>query len=285
MKKLCSLAAVTLLASPASTMAEAPFFFIQLSDPQLGMFTDNKSLVQDEANLELAVAGVNRLQPAFVIVTGDLVNRPGDAAQIAAYRRIIAKIHPTIPVYTLPGNHDIKDEPTPESVANWVEIFGPDHYTFSHKGMVGIVLNSCIIHSPQQTETIQAAQKNWLQAELNKAKTAGTKHIVVFQHHPWFLANVEEATQYFNIPLASRLIYLKLFHEYGVRYLFSGHYHNNVTAFDGSLQNITTGAVGKPLGGSKSGLCIVTVQDSGLKHEFHDLEHLPEKVVLAAGKE
>lgn len=285
MKKLCSLAAVTLLASQSNLAAEAPFFFIQLSDPQLGMFTDNQNFTKDAANLELAVAGVNRLKPAFVVVTGDLVNRPGDAAQIAEYRRIISKIHPTIPVYTMPGNHDLKDEPTPESVADWVKIFGPDHYIFTHKSMVGIVLNSCIIHSPQQTEALLAEQKNWLHAELNKAKTAGTKHIVVFQHHPWFLENVEEETQYFNIPLAPRLIYMKLFHEYGVRYLFSGHYHNNVRAYDGTVENITTGAVGKPLGGSKSGVCIVTVQDTGLKHHFYDLEHLPEQVDLAPAKE
>ena len=59
--------------------AAPPFFFIQLTDPQLGMFTDNKDFVQETANFEFAVAAVNRLKPAFVVITGDLVNKPGDA--------------------------------------------------------------------------------------------------------------------------------------------------------------------------------------------------------------
>ena len=63
--------------------ADEPWFFIQLSDPQLGMFTDNRDFAQDAANFEFAVAAVNRLKPAFVVVTGDLVHKPGDAAQIA----------------------------------------------------------------------------------------------------------------------------------------------------------------------------------------------------------
>jgi 3',5'-cyclic AMP phosphodiesterase CpdA len=95
--------------------AEEPFFFIQLSDPQLGMFTDNRDFAQDAANFEFSVAAVNRLKPAFVVITGDLVNKPGDAAQIAEYRRIVGKIDRSIPVYNIAGNHDVENEPTPKA--------------------------------------------------------------------------------------------------------------------------------------------------------------------------
>ena len=37
-----------------------PFFFFQLSDPQFGMFTDNKDFAQETANFEFAVATINR---------------------------------------------------------------------------------------------------------------------------------------------------------------------------------------------------------------------------------
>ncbi|HYV29988.1 MAG TPA: hypothetical protein VEO53_02580, partial [Candidatus Binatia bacterium] len=70
------------LAGAAAAAGPEPFFFIQLSDPQLGMFTENADFAQETANLEFAVAAVNRLHPAFVVITGDLVNRPGDASQI-----------------------------------------------------------------------------------------------------------------------------------------------------------------------------------------------------------
>lgn len=40
-------------------------------------------------------------------MTGDLVNKAGDAAQIGEYRRIAAKLDRAIPLYNIPGNHDL----------------------------------------------------------------------------------------------------------------------------------------------------------------------------------
>lgn len=286
MKKLL-LAAACLLASisaaiPTRAASDAPFFFIQLSDPQLGMFTENKDFAQDAANFEFAVAAVNRLRPAFVVITGDLVHKPGDAAQIAAYRSIVAKIDSSIPVYNIAGNHDVKNAPTPESIAGYEKIFGPDRYTFSHRSVTGIVLNSSVIHSPQEAPEQLAQQERWLRAELTKAKASGPQHIVVFQHHPWFLASAAEPDQYFNIPLARRAPYLALFREFGVRYLFCGHYHRNAEARDGDLHNITSGPVGKPLGGAKSGLRVAIVRNDVIEHRYYDLGELPTQIDLTA---
>ena len=278
---LSFLAAIS-AADSARAAADTPFFFIQLSDPQLGMFTENKDFAQDAANFEFAVAAVNRLGPAFVVVTGDLVHKPGDAAQIAAYRSIVAKIDSSIPVYNIAGNHDVKNAPTPESIAGYEKIFGPDRYTFNHRSVTGIVLNSSVIHSPQEAPEQLAQQERWLRAELAKAKAAGTRHIVVFQHHPWFLASAAEPDQYFNIPLARRAPYLALFREFGVRYLFCGHYHRNAEARDGELQNITSGPVGKPLGGAKSGLRVAIVHDDMIEHRYYDLGDLPTRIDLTA---
>src|SRR3954469_17274972 len=104
-------AALILGRSPAR--ADEPFFFIQISDPQMGMFANNADFVQDAANFEFVVATINRLKPAFVVVTGDLVNKWGDAAQIAEYKRISGKIDRAIPVYNVAGNHDVGNMPTP----------------------------------------------------------------------------------------------------------------------------------------------------------------------------
>jgi 3',5'-cyclic AMP phosphodiesterase CpdA len=242
------------------------------------MFTENKDFVQDTANFEFAVAAVNRLRPAFVIVTGDLVNKPGDAAQITEYRRIAGKIDSQIPVYNIAGNHDVQNEPTPESLAAYTKIFGPDRYTFRHQGLTGIVLNSSVIHSPGKTPEQLAEQERWLRAELTKAKAEGARHIVVFQHHPWFIKSAAEADQYFNIPTVRRVAYMALFREFGVRYLFCGHYHRNAEASDGTLENITSGPVGKPLGGAKSGIRVAIVRDDQIEHRYYELGELPVKV-------
>ena len=62
------------LATLAPGLARAgptdPWSFVQLSDPQLGMWARNADTRQETASLEFAVAMANRLRPAFVIVTG-----------------------------------------------------------------------------------------------------------------------------------------------------------------------------------------------------------------------
>ncbi|MDI1337539.1 MAG: metallophosphoesterase [Lacunisphaera sp.] len=282
MNPLVRLAALLLVSLapvlPTAASAAEPFFFIQLSDPQLGMFTANADFAQEAANLEFVVTAVNRLHPAFVIVTGDLVNLPGDPAQIAGYRRLLAKIDPAIPVYNLAGNHDIGNVPTPATIAAYVETFGPDRYTFQHAGLTGIVLNSTLIHSPAQAPELLAEQDRWLRAELQRAQDGGARHIVVFQHHPWFLQSASEPDQYFNIPLVRRAALLALFREFGVRYLFCGHYHRNAEATDGSLQAITTGPVGQPLGGAKSGFRVAIVRDDTIEHRYYELGELPVRI-------
>jgi len=277
------LSAVLFLSSIPARAAE-PFFFIQLSDPQFGMFTGDKDFAQETANFEFAVASVNRLHPAFVVITGDLVNKPGDAAQIAEFQRIVAKIDRSIPVHNVAGNHDIENVPTPLTLAAYTNQFGADHYTFQHVGLLGIVLNSGVIHSPQQTTYQLAEQERWLRTELERARESRPQHIVIFQHHPWFLKAADEPDQYFNIPSERRAVYLTLFREAGVKYLFSGHYHRNAIARDGDMEAVTTGPVGMPHGGDKSGMRVVIVRDDRMEHRYYHFGEIPNRVDLKAPK-
>jgi serine/threonine-protein phosphatase CPPED1 len=264
--------------------AAEPFFFIQLSDPQFGMFTGNKEFTQETANFEFAAATVNRLRPAFVVITGDLVNKPGDAAQIAEFQRIVGKIDSAIPVYNVAGNHDVENVPTPAAIATYTNQFGPDRYTFEQRGVVGIVLNSSVIHSPQKTTNQLAEQEKWLRTELARAREKNAPHVVIFQHHPWYLKAANEPDQYFNIPVERRTNYLALFREFGVKYLFSGHYHRNALARDGDMEAITTGPVGMPQGGDKSGLRVVIVRDDRLEHRYYHFGEIPNRIDLAPAK-
>jgi 3',5'-cyclic AMP phosphodiesterase CpdA len=270
-----------LFAAGGRALAAEPFFFVQLSDPQFGMFTDNADFVQETANFEFVVATLNRLRPAFVIVTGDLVNKPGDVSQIAEYRRIVAKIDPAIPVYSVAGNHDVENVPTPATITAYTNLFGPDHYTFRYQGLIGIVLDSSLIHSPQKTQDQLAEQERWLKTELERARNESARHIIIFQHHPWFLSAADEPDQYFNIPRERRARHLALFREFGVKYLFSGHYHRNALAREGGIEAITSGPVGKALGDAKSGIRIAIVRDDRIEHRYYDLGELPNRVSLA----
>lgn len=264
--------------------ADDRFLFLQMSDPQFGMYTKDRDFVQETANYEFAITTANRLKPRFVIVCGDLVNKPGDAAQIAEYRRITAKLDKSIHVYNVAGNHDVGNEPTPEAIERYREKFGPDYYGFREGGLYGIVLNSSLIHSPGKAMDAFNKQNAWLQEELTKAKASGARHIVVFQHHPFFLERADEPDQYFNIPLARRKPLLELFHQAGVKHLFAGHYHRNAYGRDGEIEMVTTGPVGMPLGSARSGFRAVWVSAGEIRNEYFEFGAIPNQAIESAGK-
>src|SRR5438046_5989999 len=83
-------------------------FFLQMSDPQFGMYSANKDFDQETVNFEFAIATANRLRPKFVVICGDLINEGGNAAQTAEFLRIAAKLDPEIKLYNVAGNHDVE---------------------------------------------------------------------------------------------------------------------------------------------------------------------------------
>jgi len=268
-----------IICSHSTAEDNKPFYFIQLTDPQFGMQAKDADFEQETANFEFAIATANRLKPAFVIVTGDLVNKPGDVAQTAEYLRITARLDRSILLYNVPGNHDVGNVPTPESIARYAARFGPDHYTLESNGLAGIVLNSTLIHSSQGAPDLYEAQEKWLLAELERAKKRGARHIIIFQHHPWFLESADERDAYENIPQERRRRYLELSRQYGITHLFSGHYHRNQISRDGRLELITTGPIGMPLGGKdKSGIRIVVARDGSIEHRYYEMGDIPNRI-------
>ncbi len=255
--------------------------FIQMSDPQFGMYTKNQGFEHETANFEFAVATANRLKPAFVVITGDLINQGSNAAQAAEYKRIAAKLDPAIRLFSMPGNHDVENEPTQETLARYRERMGPDYYTFRIGAIAGFVLDSSLLKAPQNVQEDAAKMETWLRTELEKAKRDGVRHLIVFQHIPFFVNDPDEEDSYDNIPRATRRKYLNLLHEYHVHLVFAGHYHHNAQGTDGSLEMVTTGPVGMPLRGAKSGIRIVRVAGDTITHQYFDFGDLPDTLEAA----
>src|SRR2546430_9543929 len=105
--------------------ADAPFF-IQMSDPQFGMYAENRDFLQETINFEFAIATANRLRPKFVVICGDLINQAGNAAQSAEFLRIAAKLDPATKLYNVAGNHDVENQPTPATLPASPQKSGPD---------------------------------------------------------------------------------------------------------------------------------------------------------------
>jgi serine/threonine-protein phosphatase CPPED1 len=259
-------AALLALAGIASA---ADLTFVQMSDPQFGMFAENRNFAQETISFGLAIAAANRLKPAFVVVCGDLVNQAGDTGQIAEYQRIAAKLDRAIPLHNVAGNHDVGNEPTPESLAAYRKKFGPDYYVFRHRDFLGIVLDSSLIQHPKGAPEEADKQIKWLEGELRKI-TPGTR-VAIFQHIPWFLKEPDEPDDYFNIPLGPRTRFLQVFERYHVEYCFAGHYHRNSIGEAPNFHVTTTGPVGKPLGADPSGIRVVTVHEGKMDSVYRPL--------------
>jgi 3',5'-cyclic AMP phosphodiesterase CpdA len=266
--------------------SQAPFFFIQMSDPQFGMFGAKKGrkatdFQKEINNFRMAIAEANRLKPRFVVITGDLIQNPGDKQQIDLFKRMLKEFDASIPVHLVAGNHDAGNKPTPASVRAYKRDFTPkDHYAFGVERTHFIVLNSCLIHRPGQVEELAQAQMTFLKKELAKAKAKGSLHTILFMHHPLFLKRPNEKDGYFVIPKVRRQPILDLLKRHNASAVFAGHWHGNSFGRDEHLQMVTTGPVGKPLHEAPSGFRIVTVTSGGVSHSYHGLGKIPYKVTI-----
>lgn len=251
-----------------------PWFFIQLTDPQFGMFESNNGFEKETVLYEKAVEKINNLNPDFVVITGDFVNNANSDTQIEEFKRITAKINPKIPVYYTPGNHDLGQITDGESIKKYFQNYGSDKFSFTHKGSAFIGFNSSLIKD--KLEKPEQEQYDWLVKKLSESH--GAQHIILFCHYPFFIKTVDEPTAYSNIDLGYRKKYLDLFNNNNVEAVFSGHYHNNNIASYGKTQLVTTSALGKPLGKAPSGLRIVKVYSNRIDHEYYGLEEVPDSV-------
>lgn len=236
------------------------FQFVQLTDMQMGMISNNQNCEAENQLFNKAVSEVNKLKPAFVVITGDLVNNRTDSNQIKSFQNIKALINKHIRVYLIPGNHDLGQKPNNETLSFYLKHYKSDRFAFNYKGYKFIGINSSLINSGIEQEN---AQMEWLKTQLK-----GKKPVILFSHHPFFIIDINEKDKYENIPQAKRMEYMQLFKEHGVTKIFAGHYHNNSLAqFDG-IEMITTSAVGKPLGKAKSGYRVVTVYKDSVSHKY-----------------
>ena len=254
----------------------APFFFLQLSDPQFGFMDNNKSISAETEAMNKAVTAINQLKPPFVVITGDFVNNSKSKEQIAAYKSMIAQIDSSVKVYMIPGNHDI-GKVSRASIDNYKKNYGETHFSFRYGDCAFIGIDSNIIK--EEDKEREEVQFKWLEQELQKTKDARFKF--VFTHCSVFLKRMDEPVNYSNFSLPMREKYVRLFQKYGVNAIFAGHLHNNAYGKVGNMEMITIGPVGKVLGTGYQGMNLVKVYPDRFISEFIALNQLPKEVVMS----
>ena len=254
----------------------APFFFLQLSDPQFGFMDNNKSISAETEAMNKAVTAINQLKPPFVVITGDFVNNSKNKEQIAAYKSMIAQIDSSVKVYMIPGNHDI-GKVSRSSIDNYKKNYGETHFSFRYGDCAFIGIDSNIIK--EEDKEREEVQFKWLEQELQKTKDARFKF--VFTHCSVFLKRMDEPVNYSNFSLPMREKYVRLFQKYGVNAIFAGHLHNNAYGKVGNMEMITIGPVGKVLGTGYQGMNLVKVYPDRFISEFIALNQFPKEVVMS----
>jgi len=284
------------------------FSFIQLADPQFGMFAGSSGKTDEEiadsaerglliskvprfeglapetALFTRAIEHANRLKPSFVVVCGDMVDKSDNDDQVAEVKRIAALLDDSIPLHWVAGNHDVALDhinPDQESIDRYVDNFGPDYYAFSHGGIRFVVINSTLFTSPGQLTDRAEAQLAFVEAEAIIVSTQqresentdpGAGRIVLLSHHPLFIKTPGEANNPWSITRQYRTPLLEIAADHGIKTNFAGHWHRNNIANKDGLEVISSGPVGLPLWHDPSGYRVVNVTASGITHEYHSLE-------------
>ena len=262
-----------------------PFFFIQLSDPQFGLFEARRAAPGDgsfaeTALYEKAIAAANRLRPAFVVVTGDLVQDSGNDEQHAELMRITAQLSSNVPIHFATGNCDVGNTPTAERLSIYRAKFGDDNYSFDAGGSHFVVLNSSVCLDPSEVPEEWDSLVEFLRKDLD-AHSPDSGHTIVFMHHPLFGKSADEPDDGFAIiPRERRKIILDMLRKHEASAVFAGHWHRNAYAADGNMLMVISGAVGFPIADDPSGLRIVKVYDDRVEHDYFGMDVLPAFVDL-----
>lgn len=230
----------------------------------------------DSARYREAIRAANHMRPDFVVMGGDMVDDPGDEAQLEEVLRITAGLDPDIPMRWVPGNHDMGADtvvPTAASIDDYRQAFGPDYYAFDYGPVRFVVMNTVVLDHPEEVPDELSEQFDFLTATLDGAANDG-QTVVLLGHHPLFLVDPTEDDCYWNLPLERRWPILDLIDKHRVPLGLAGHWHRNSIAHHGEFEMVTTGAVGYPLGKDPSGFRIVTLDRGRFSHEYIPLEGL-----------
>jgi 3',5'-cyclic AMP phosphodiesterase CpdA len=207
-----------------------PFSFLLLGDPQLGMDWGG-SLTDHRRRFAQAAREANALKPAFVIIPGDLVQKPGAAEQWRAVEEVLGLFK--MPVFVVPGNHDVRG---PRSRAAWLRRFGADNFAITYRNCEFIFLSSMVFRRCFEAREAQK-QVGFLEVKLAGAAELSRRHVFVSLHCPPFVRSEADRDGKYTVPREHRRRILALARRHGVRTFLCGHTHKTeeIRARDGAF--------------------------------------------------
>lgn len=216
------------IAAPLRPKAKAASFsFLQLSDSHIGF---NKPPNADaRATFREAIAKVKalRVQPDFIIHTGDVSQLSRDD-EFDDADQILKEAG--LPVFFVPGEHDMLD---PDGGKAFRDRFGrgtqgAGWYSFDHKGVHFVALVNVADLKPGGMGNLGTEQLKWLAADL--AGRPSSTPIVVFAHIPLWTVYAEWGWGTDDAAEA-----LKLLARFGSVTVLNGHIHQITRKVEGRI--------------------------------------------------
>jgi 3',5'-cyclic AMP phosphodiesterase CpdA len=223
------------------------FRLTQISDTHLARrfkaLTDNFHRVSEH---------IGASRPDLVINTGDLAfDAPNNADEL----KFAKELHDALPVAcrSLPGNHDIGDNPTalgprPAKIVTepqrqtFRSMFGDDRFSFEAADWRFLGLDSLVMNSELASE---AEQFDWLAGEL--AESLGTP-VALFLHKPLYLNTPDdpelEASAIRYVPQPARRRLIEMLGAADLRLVASGHVHQRRDFTFGRVRHIWAPSTG-----------------------------------------
>jgi len=225
-------------------------------------------LERDRENFAKVVKAINELKsgvrPSMAIIAGDLVDHANNQRELDSFIQVEKTF--AIPVYLIPGNHDLARDGKhfePSLLDLYRKNIGPDRFVVRQAGSLFVGLNSQLWI---EGGGLAAEQFKWLEQQLRHRNQY--RHVFIIQHHPLYLEAADEADEYFNTPLGWRTKLLRLFERARVTAVFTGHLHRNQSSTYHGIAMITTPSSCRNFDGSAFGYALVTVTDNGFSYHY-----------------
>jgi len=235
------------------------FTFVQITDIHLDAIEEHKVF------FEKALREINKINPAFVIATGDLVLEAERVTISQAkewydiYSDSIKNLD--VPVFNMVGNHDVvgihyKKDISTEPGYNkemYRDYFGPAYYSFDWSSYHCVVLDPNEFLDGNQFYKIPDYQVEWLRENLSYREG---KPLLVFFHEP-------------TISWEDRTEVLNLLNQHTTK-MFSGHWHMDILIDSQGIPEQVTGALcgewwrGDCVDGSPCGYRLIQVDEENI---------------------
>jgi 3',5'-cyclic AMP phosphodiesterase CpdA len=217
------------------------FRLTQISDPHLA-----RRLPKLTENFHRVSEYIDVTRPDIVVNSGDVsFDGPTNHDDL----EFAKTLHAALPVEcrSIPGNHDIGDNPTavgpppaqsvtPETMDTFASIFGEDRWRFEAAGWCFIGLNSLVMNTGLARE---AEQFDWLASQLSNLNG---KPLALFLHKPLYLNAPGDpelaATAIRYIPQPARARLVGMLAAVDLRLVASGHVHQRRDFTRGHVRHV-----------------------------------------------